>query len=345
MEQRLIAELDPIYIKTRPGKALVRLVGHLFFQGRFLTTKHRWLNSFLLAGMRAIKALPQLKSVKKPIYIMGIGRSGSTILGKVLSIHRDVGFLNEPKVVWYIVDQRDDVNGNFYGGPAQYRFTANDATPDKRKAAHRIYGFYQALTGTTRIVDKNPEVVYRVPFVRELFPDARFVFLVRNGWDTVYSVSAWSKREASQVNGEVEDWWGVNQRKWKLMVDELVSADLFLSKRKSEIGALTRHEDMAAVEWIISMREGLRWLNALPESVHLIRYEDLTEKPAEVLKKLLDFCELPDDKVFLNYAQQVLVPGRTHDATINLAPVIESLFLETMSDLGYLAEKRLENGL
>lgn len=339
----MIAELDPIYIKTRPGKALVRLVSHLFFQGRYLTTRHRWLNSFLLAEMKLIAALPQLRPVNKPIFIIGMGRSGSTILGKVLSMHREVGFLNEPKVIWYTVDPREDVNGNFYQGPAQYHFAASDATSDRKKAIQRIYGFYQALTGSTRIVDKYPEVVYRIPYARELFPDARIVLLIRNGWDTVYSTTAWSKREGRKVNGVLEDWWGADQRKWRFMVDQLVPTDPVLSARQNEIETFTRHEDMAAVEWAISAREGLKWLKKLPESIHLIHYEHLTEKPVEALKALLDFCELPDDKVFLDYAQRVLVPGRTHNARIDLSSAIEPLFLETMSELGYPARKRSEN--
>ncbi len=340
----MIAELDSLYVKTRPGKALVRLVSHLFFQGRFLTTKHRWLNPFLLAEIKLISKLPRSRPVVKPIYIIGMGRSGSTILGKVLSMHRDVGFLNEPRVIWYAIDPRDDVNGHFYRGPAQYRFTPDDVTPERKVAIHRIYGFYQAITGSARIVDKTPEAIYRVSQVLEYFPEARFLFLVRNGRDSVYSTAAWSKREGRQVNGVVEDWWGADRRKWKIMVDELVAANPDLSPHKEEVAAFTRHEDMAAVEWTLSIREGLRLLKRLPESVHLVRYEHLTEKPAETLKALLDFCGLPEDKVFLDYAQKTLVTGRTHETKIELSQTIEPFFLETMSELGYAMRSVLENG-
>ncbi len=340
----MIAELDSLYIKTRPRKAYTRLISHLFFQGRFLTSNHRWLNSFLRAEMTLAAALPQLKSARKPIFIIGMGRSGSTILGKTLSMHREVGFLNEPKLIWFTVDSRDDINGNFSQGLAQFRFTADDALPERKRTIERIYGFYRAATGATRIVDKYPEMIFRIPYLQELFPDARFIFLIRNGWDSIYSVAAWSNRNSRRVDGVVEDWWGADRRKWKLMVDQLVSSHPSLSaEHRAEIAQFTRHEDMAAVEWTISAREGLKWLSKLPEAVHLVRYEDLTEKPVKTLKSLLDFCELPDDAVFLNYAQQTLVPGRTHDARIELSPAIEPLFLKTMSELGYPAEKRSKN--
>ncbi len=64
--------------------------------------------------------------VEKPIFIIGIGRSGSTILGTVLSMHREIGFLDEPKAIWYSIDPKDDVIGHFSNEPAQYQFTADD---------------------------------------------------------------------------------------------------------------------------------------------------------------------------------------------------------------------------
>lgn len=334
----MIAELDSLYIKTRPRKAYTRLISHLFFQGRFLTSNHRWLNSFLRAEMTLAAALPQLKSVRKPIFIIGMGRSGSTILGKTLSMHREVGFLNEPKLIWFTVDSRDDINGNFSQGLAQFRLTADDALPERKRTIERIYGFYCAATGATRIVDKYPEMIFRIPYLQELFPDARFVFLVRNGWDSIYSVAAWSKRNSRRAGGIVEDWWGTDRRKWKLMVDQLVSSHPLLSaEHRAEIAQFIRHEDMAAVEWTLSSLEGLEWLKRSSDIVHLIRYENLTEKPTETLKALLGFCELSDDSIFLDYARQTLVPGRTHNEPTRLSPAIQPLFLQTMAEFGYPA--------
>jgi hypothetical protein len=41
-----------------------------------------------------------------------------------------------------------------------------------------MYGAYLALTGTTRVIDKYPELVFRVDFVRALFPEAKFLLIV-----------------------------------------------------------------------------------------------------------------------------------------------------------------------
>lgn len=329
----MIAQLDPLYIKTRPRKAVIRILSHLFFQGRFLTTKYRWLNHFILAELACLKYLPQLRSVEEPIFIVGTGRSGSTILGKVLSMHRDIGFLNEPKALWYSIDSREDVNGHFQQGAAQYRFNESDATSDKYRMAHRLFGAYLTLTGSKRVLDKNPETVFRIPFVRAIFPDAKFIFLVRNGWDTVDSIVSWSKREGKQIRGETQDWWGVNQRKWRLMVEQLVPTEPLLAQATSEIESLTQHKDMAAVEWIVTMQEGLRIANAIPDCIYMLRYEDLVQYPTETMRALADFCNLPKDLTFLSYAQ-VLKPNVAKDPVL-LPSTINEAFLNTMRTLDY----------
>jgi hypothetical protein len=336
----MIAQLDPLYIKTRPGRAIVRVLSHFLFQGRFVTTRHRWLNKFLLTELRGMKRLPQLRSVEKPIFIIGTGRSGTTILGKVLSMHRDIGFLNEPKAMWYTVCPEEDVNGHFNRGPALYRLAAQDVTPQIRQATHRLFGVYLAITRSKRVLDKNPEVVFRIPFTKAIFPDAKFIFLVRNGWDTIFSIAEWSKRNCKHVRGETEDWWGVNRRKWQLMVEQLVPTEPLLSQAYKEIKAFTQQEDMAAVEWIVTMREGLRLMESVPNCMHLVPFEDLTRQPERTLGALLEFCELPDDRVFFSYARKVLKPV-PYRQPLDLSLSIQAPFLETMKALNYSVAEAL----
>ena len=44
-----------------------------------------------------------------------------------------------------------------------------------RRAA-QMFGAYLTTTRSERLVDKYPELIFRVDFVRALFPDARFHF-------------------------------------------------------------------------------------------------------------------------------------------------------------------------
>ncbi len=243
-------------------------------------------------------------------------------------------FLNEPKALWHAVYPGEDLAGTYSRGPAQYRLTEKDVTPAICQAALRLYGYCLALTGSRRILDKYPEMIFRIYFLRAIFPNAKFVFLVRNGWDTVSSITAWSKRNGKQTRGKIEDWWGLDRRKWRLMAEQLVPTEPLLSQSYEEIVSLTRHEDMAAVEWIVTMQEGLRLIQAIPHEIHFVYYEDLTRRPKDTLEELLAFCELPQDAVFLSYAQQVLAPV-PHRQPLNLSSVVLVPFLETMRALNY----------
>ncbi len=190
----MIAQIDDRYLNTRFWNLWSRMESYVFFEGRPLTTRGRWINPLVFAQFHIWKRLPQVKKVKKPIFILGTGRSGTTVLGIVLSMHREVGFLNEPKALWHAIHPREDLIGNYTLDAACYRLGTADATDLRRKWIHRIYGVYLSATFSTRVVDKYPELIFRVPFIKALFPDAKFIFLMRNGWDTCRSIVGWSMR-------------------------------------------------------------------------------------------------------------------------------------------------------
>lgn len=330
----MLAQLTPLYIRTRPTKAISRLISYALFEGRPLTTKGRWINPLVFALLGVEKRLPQLRKVVKPVFIIGSGRSGSTILGTILSMHREVGFLNEPKAIWHTIFPYEDVIGNYSLGRAAYRLRAADASAEAALCAHRIFGAYLASVGSRRLVDKYPELVFRIPFVKRIFPDARFIFLIRSGWDTCASIRQWSRRKGTEDGGGTQDWWGADNRKWRLMAEELVPSDPDLAVHRAGISALTDHTQMAAVEWVLTMREGLRQMKDFPGSLYMFKYEDLCESPAKALSGLLRFCELPEDPKLLSYAEGVLTPSPTYKR-FELHPAVAGAFEQTMREVGY----------
>ena len=330
----MIAQIDARYVKVRPAKAASRLVSYALFEGRPVTTKGRWINPVIKFLFAMEKRLPIRNRVKNPVFIVGTGRSGTTILGIVLSMHRDVGFLNEPKSLWNSIYPHEDIIGSYSLGDASYRLDATHVSADIKQAAQRLFSFYLLLTRSSRLVDKYPELIFRVPFVREIFPDAKFLFLVRNGWDTCHSIEHWSQRLGMCKDSEVHDWWGVNNRKWNLLVDQLVPEHPLLSAHCEKIRNLTRHVDMAAVEWILTMREGLEMQKKYPESIKTVYYEKLASNIDDVVPGLLDFCELEPDDKFLKYARTTMKPAGLKPP-FELDPVIRPAFDEQMRNLGY----------
>jgi len=282
---------------------------------------------------RALAALPFSARPAAPIFILGTGRSGTTILGKILSLHSDVGFLNEPKILWHIALPTEDINGNYTDGPGQYRLGPEAATPSVVTKMRRIYRGYSLLTGSSRVVDKYPELIFRISFVQKIFPDAKFVLLIRNGADTCRSIASWSVQHGDYPAHESLDWWGKDDRKWKLLVRDLVANDPDLSLAKTEIASFTDSLNRAAVEWVVTMREA-RNLLGKNDAFHELRYESLLEQPDVEIEKLLEFCGLEADTLLGDYASDAM-RSRAHESSLVLHPAISDVFWNMMIELGY----------
>ncbi|GAB1363915.1 hypothetical protein MASR1M32_31510 [Rhodobacter sp.] len=330
----MVAQIDKAYIKARPSRLWSRLISYGCFEGRPLTTRGRWINPLVFAAFGLQKRIPALRRVREPAFILGTGRSGTTILGIVLSMHRRVGFLNEPKALWHSLYAGEDLIGSYSMGNANYRVPPNVATPAVTRQAHRIFGHYLWITGNQRVVDKYPELIFRVPFVQKIFPDAKFIFLSRDGWSTSSSIMTWSAKFGQHEGGHSADWWGQDGRKWTLLIDQIVPEHKDLAPHADFLRGLTDQRLRAVVEWIVTMREGLRLVAEQPEAVIHLRYEDLCAEPDEQMERLLRALNLPEDEVFRDYARSVLRPVAAADP-FPLPNVLQGPFHETQLRLGY----------
>lgn len=331
----MIAQVDKPYIKKRPLKLWPRLVAYFLFEGRPLTTRGQWINPFLFFLYGVIKRLPGLKAVRQPVFILGTGRSGTTILGVVMSMHRDVGFLNEPKALWHSAIGGEDLIGSYSRGPAAYRLKKDDVTGLPALNIKKLFAAYLRLGCSSRVLDKYPELVFRLPMVLQAFPDAKFLFLVRDGWETCASINRWSERLGETKNGEKHDWWGVNDRKWHLLLDQLVQEHEDLAKHMDDLRVLDDHRLRAVVEWVVTMREGLSVQAKYPSQVLTVRYEKLAAAPRQVLDELQSFCGLENDEVMKAYGAEVLKVPESHPK-FDLPEWLAPAFRKTMADLGYV---------
>lgn len=330
----LVAQIDRQMLYKRPSKIFGRLAAYGLFEGRPLTTKGQWINPLVFSGYRAAQALPQVKKNVAPIFIVGTGRSGTTILGKIFAMHKQTVFLNEPKALWHFAHGAEDMIGSYSEGKASVRLEIPENSEEIATKIARVYGWALALSGAQRVVDKYPELIFRVPFVRALFPDARFVCIIRDGVDTTASVNSWSKREGYQKNNEVHDWWGKNDRKWHMLVDQIVPEHNDLIPHIEKLKQTNRQLDRAAVEWILSMREAKKQSEKYPDDVLIVRYESLCTSTKETLKKIYTHCNLKCDQVVESYAQSVMTPPSS-SGTISLMPEIIEPFIKVLADTGY----------
>jgi len=330
----MIAQLDPAYVRARPWKCWSRLLAYTVFEGRPLTTKGQWINPLVLSAHRAWAKLP-LSSVKPdPVFILGLGRSGTTILGKILGLHAELGFLNEPKALWHAALGDDDLVGSYSEVTGRYRMTAKDCTARNAHALRRSYAAFAALSRSKRILDKYPELLFRTEFLDATFPNNRKLVITRNCWDAIGSITHWSARHSDSGPKGLDDWWGRDDRKWIALRDQILRPDPYFSGIAAILNHLTRHEDRAALEWVATMQEALRLRDTGAKSLLMLRYEDLVRDPATTLQSAMRFCDLPLDHKVLHYAACVLRPAEPR-ARPRLHPQITPLVTQTMVQLGY----------
>ncbi|GAB5524354.1 MAG: hypothetical protein Roseis2KO_22260 [Roseivirga sp.] len=331
----MIAQINKAYLKLSFGRIYSRFLSYLFFEGRPLTTKGRWFNFVVFTLFRIICIFPALKKKPAVAFIIGTGRSGTTVLGIGLSSHKEIGFLNEPKAIWHHAYKREDIVGNYTQGISHYRIGASEANNRVAARLKKIYSAYLVLSRNKIVLDKYPEQVFRTDFIDELLPESKYIFIARNGWDTIQSISRWSENHGTQQGNDKEDWWGINDKKWHLLVEDLVKKDDQLSVHYDTIKKVDDHTERAAIEWILTMKEGLALKERYSKDRLLfIDYESLTHSPRNMGKKLTEFMGLREDKTFLDYFDQILKPNKAK-APIKLPDYLKEEFQNTMRSLGY----------
>jgi hypothetical protein len=329
----MVAQLDSTFVRIAPGRAASRLVGYSLFEGRPVTTTGRWWNPVVFGNLR-LAAGRVGEQIDRPVFIVGMGRSGTTLLGRILAAHPSVGFLNEPKAMWHVIRDDEDVIGS-YAPPHTGRLClrAEDADEEVSRRGHALFAWYLRASRSKRVVDKYPELVFRHAFVRAIFPDARFLIAVRSPWSALRSVAGWSK---SHATGDA-DWWGVRDQKWDILwtqgvLQRTINSDLVTLGLADENDNYVR----AAVEWVVTMREAIS-LAAVDPLAQVIRYEELVRDPRELIRKTLRFCELPASSRTEAYADTIVSAqdnnGDRHPPFPRLPDVLVSAIDETWSRL------------
>ncbi len=151
-------------------------------ESKFMIRKCTTFGMNLLASCFAYLFAPILpKSVTRldrPIFVIGCSRSGTTIFVDMLREHKDIaesseaGGIFEPR---YFDPGIDHVKGGAH------------ATKFESRRLQVLFGLYVKLRGKRRFINKHPQNSLRLEFIRAIFPDAKFVHLIREGGATAYS--------------------------------------------------------------------------------------------------------------------------------------------------------------
>ncbi len=200
-----------------------------------------------------------------PVFILGAPRSGTTWLQQLLGCHESIATAQETKLMYQYVaplySRWRDQPLNDLDLWRRARFTGLASVISEtefldllREFASKVYESTLLLKPTASLVlDKDPPNSMHVPMIMELFPEARFVHIVRDGRDVAASMLRASRS------------WG---RTW-LLPSTYSSGEVW-----------RKHVEAAR-----AADKGGNYFE--------LSYERLKEHPAEVISEVLSFLGLP----------------------------------------------------
>jgi hypothetical protein len=243
-------------------------------------------------------------NLHKPIIIVCAGRSGSTMLYRLLGRHKDVGWLSTynqklPAQLWVSVFSRlygksafDSIR-NHYGFPkpfSAYQFwrrylpgidrhdrplTASDVPPAAIQPLRRDIARVLRYQNKARFLTKVTGWA-RMAYFDRVFPDALFLYLKR---DPVSIVDSWIRAGWLNVTADIDGpgWeWGQVPDAYRQLWRQLGGGPLLSAAIKIQLDVDDIRHNIAQ----------------FPTRSHEVVYEDLVTDPHRSLRDVLAFCEL-----------------------------------------------------
>jgi len=121
-----------------------------------------------------------------PIFVIGMPRTGTTLVDRILSSHRDVGSAGELQAMPLAVKQLAGTRSRLVIDPATVAASAR-LDPAAVGAAYLARAAHHRPAGTPRFVDKLPANFLYAGHIARALPNAAIVCLRRGPMDTVWS--------------------------------------------------------------------------------------------------------------------------------------------------------------
>lgn len=199
-----------------------------------------------------------------PIFILGMPRSGSTLLEQILASHSQIEGTEE---LQYLTNLSTILSRGRTAGleRSDYIDAIVSLTPEK---AQTLAGAYRWNAERVRhssrpyFIDKMPRNWLYVPLIHLMFPNARIIDMRREAMDCCWSNFTQLYADSGEFSYDLTE-LGRHYRSYERMMD--------------------------------AMR------NRLPHAVTLVRYEDLVDQPAETTAQLFEFLGLAFEPHVLDF--------------------------------------------
>ncbi len=210
----------------------------------------------------SLPSLPKAdNSDERPVFIVGLLRSGSTLVEQILDAHPDAVGIGEAETLpRLIVDMQQSLGTRL---PWPNLLAETNELGLSRVADAYLAALDRLAPGARRVIDKQLGNFMHLGAIQLLFPGARVIHCTRHPMDL--GLSCWEQKLPPASNPWAADLASIGQT-WRLTE------------------ALMDH-----------------WRNTLSLPMLDVRYEALVDDPDAEVRRILDFCGLPFEPACLRF--------------------------------------------
>lgn len=224
-------------------------------------------------------------AVPDPVFVVGCSRSGTTVTYETLAASGQFLYFG-----WEVPQFWNSLHGPLNNGWQSEAAGADDARPEHRRAALRY--FYERL-GAGWVLDKTCINVMRIPYLLKLFPDARFVFIQRDGRDNISSMMDGWRVGRSDGRFELSQFFGPFPEPVAINGGEFKEWSFFLAPGWRQYNHASL-EEACAFQWMSANRMALEAKKSVPPAQWVqLRYEDIFERPVDMFRAAFEQLGVP----------------------------------------------------
>jgi Sulfotransferase family len=257
--------------------------------------------------------MPRADAPRDPVLVIGCPRAGTSALQELLVQSPELGSVqSEGHILWDAYHHPRD------RGWDSDALDAGDVSDRERAYIYLAVKMFAggafsggAFKGAPRFVDKTAESCLRIPYLLELFPDARFVFLRREAAGNVNSlIEAWRARPRFVKYRLPETLDGLGELSGNRWSFALVPG--WRDLRQASL------EEICARQYVACNEAALDALDALDPSRRFdVSYERMFGEPLETARELYEWLGLEFSPAIESYAAAL---DRTPSSTALTAP-------------------------